>query len=264
MTTTFNRVEVSASFDTVIIGGIRIGTQSRAEWTCLIASECLRRRENRECTLPAFFTSANGNVLSQHASSLGFRKIIDEADGIDADGMSLVFASRLVGEKRIRERCSTTDFFHDMAAAAIKVDLSFYLLGGTTEINQRATRELAQMYPGLKIVGNRCGYFSVEEEKSLVEEINDAAPDILWVGLGVPKEHEFVARNRRQLTHVGAIKTCGGLFDFLSGERRRAPRMMRDIGFEWLFRLIQEPGRLWHRYLFTNIHALYLIVFRSA
>lgn len=250
---------VAVGRNSVVIGGLRIGTLSRASWADLIAAECQERRSVVERRAPAFFTSANANVLSQSANSNTLRSILENADGIDADGMPIVVASRLITRNAIPERCCTTDFIHDMAQAAVRRDLSFFLLGATEEANKRAEDELTSRYPGLRIVGRRHGYFSAEDEGEVVDEINRTAPDLLWVGLGVPKEQEFVERNRQRLNNVGAIKTCGGLFDYLSGKSRRAPEWMQDCGLEWLYRLIQEPGRLWQRYLFTNIHALYLI-----
>lgn len=243
----------------VVVGGLKIGTLSRKSWADLIARQCLLSRAVPNNRNPAFFTSANGNVLSLYARSPEFQRIVDTAKGVDADGMPLVLASRILTDNPIPERCSTTDFVHDMAEAAINHDISFFLLGGTAQSCKEAAENLERLHSGLRISGYRHGYFSIGEERAIVDQINSMGPDLLWVGLGVPKEQEFVYRNRERLNNVGAIKTCGGLFDFLSGKHQRAPEWMRDCGLEWLYRLIQEPGRLWKRYLFTNIHALYLI-----
>lgn len=248
-----------ALLNPVVVGGLKIGTLSRRSWAEVIAGCCLLGRSQPHSTTPAFFTSANGNVLSLYARSPEFRRIVDTADGVDADGMPLVMASRMFTDNPIAERCSTTDFVHDMAEAAIQRDLSFFLLGGTEKSCKGAAETLERLHSGLRISGYRHGYFSIGEEREIVDQINAVGPDLLWVGLGVPKEQEFVHRNRERLKNVGAIKTCGGLFDFLSGKSRRAPEWMRNYGLEWLHRLMQEPGRLWKRYLFTNIHALYLI-----
>jgi exopolysaccharide biosynthesis WecB/TagA/CpsF family protein len=116
------------------------------------------------------------------------------------------------------------------------------------------------MYPGARIVGRRHGYFEPGEEAGIVDAINAAAPDILWVGLGVPNQQRFILRNLNRLTSVGVAKSCGGLFDFLAGKNKRAPRWMQKAGLEWAFRIREEPRRLLMRYLTTNSHAAYWLV----
>jgi N-acetylglucosaminyldiphosphoundecaprenol N-acetyl-beta-D-mannosaminyltransferase len=104
-------------------------------------------------------------------------------------------------------------------------------------------------------------YMSADEEGAVVDEINAAAPDILWIGMGVPREISFSTRHRDKLTNVGLIKTSGGLFDFLSSKNSRAPAWMQTTGLEWLYRLSLEPKRLFRRYASTNLHAAYLLLF---
>jgi N-acetylglucosaminyldiphosphoundecaprenol N-acetyl-beta-D-mannosaminyltransferase len=111
-----------------------------------------------------------------------------------------------------------------------------------------------------RVVGVRHGYFAAGEQARVADEINAAAPDILWIGMGVPNEQVFSFAHRARLTKVGLIKTSGGLFDFLSGRNGRAPQWMQSAGLEWLYRLSLEPRRLFFRYLRTNPHALYLLL----
>src|SRR5690606_24880736 len=99
------------------------------------------------------------------------------------------------------------------------------------------------------------GYFKRDDEDAVVAEINAARPDIMWLGLGVPLEQQFVARNLDRLTGVGLVKTSGGLFDFISGKNKRAPGWMQACGLEWLYRMWLEPRRLAMRYLTTNPQA---------
>lgn len=240
------------------IGGVSVTSLSRKQWGNLLLKACGRSKGGN--SRPHLYTSANGNVLSLQARNRKFAYLMKNFDHVDADGMSLVFASRVLSAEPIPERCATTDFFHDMAEIAIRHDLGFFLLGGSEEINRMAFARVRKLYPQLRIVGRRNGYFMPDEERQVVEEINRAAPDILWVGMGVPQEHEFVIRYRDQLTNVSAIKTCGGLFDFLSGKNSRAPQWMQDAGFEWLYRLALEPRRLFVRYFVTNIHAIWLML----
>ena len=148
-----------------------------------------------------------------------------------------------------------------MSLCAPKEGLTFYIFGATEQENARAVQRARTLYPGLKIIGRSQGYLTDRELDRKIEEINELAPDILWVALGVPREQEFCRRHAEKMPNVGMIKTSGGLLNFLSGTRRRAPRWMQQIGLEWLYRVVyQEPHRLFWRYAVTNPHALYLIL----
>jgi N-acetylglucosaminyldiphosphoundecaprenol N-acetyl-beta-D-mannosaminyltransferase len=244
-----------------MVGGIEVGQLSRAEWVSSIVAHCREPRSpDRQ---PAYYTSANGNVLSLYARNVEFRAAIDAADGVDADGMPLVQASRLLTRSPIPERCVTTDFFHDVAATAARLGLTFYLLGGCEDVNAETVEIVQRLHPGLKIVGRRNGYFKREEEAAIVADINAAKPDVLWVGLGIPLEQSFVMRNRAALSTVGVVKTCGGLYDYIAGRVTRAPLWMQKCSLEWLYRTIQEPRRLLWRYATTNVHAAWLMLNRT-
>jgi len=145
---------------------------------------------------------------------------------------------------------------------AAKSGLTFYMLGASERVNAKAVEEVGKAYPTLKIIGRRNGYFKRDEEAAICDEIAALQPDILWISLGAPLEQEFVNRNLRRLSGVGIIKTAGGLFDFLSLEKARAPSWMQRFGFEWLFRTLLEPKRLLVRYVTTNPHALYVMLTR--
>jgi exopolysaccharide biosynthesis WecB/TagA/CpsF family protein len=115
-------------------------------------------------------------------------------------------------------------------------------------------------YPRLDIVGSHHGYLGGAELEAKLDEINRLAPDILWLGLGVPLEQKFVRDFADRLPNIGLIKTSGGLFNFLSGKNHRAPGWMQRAGFEWFWRMLLEPRRLFWRYLTTNPRALYAIL----
>lgn len=250
------------SAPTVHVGGLSMAALSRKAWAEAVVA-CAIARRGMTGVAPYFFTSANGNVLSRYARTPEFRAMIDSADAVDADGQPLVIASKLMTRTPIPERAATTDIFHDVARVAAAKGLSFYLFGGSEEINRIAAEKTAAANPGLVIAGRRNGYFKPEDEAAVVAAINAARPDVLWVGLGVPNEHAFVVRNRARLTNVGVIKTCGGLFDFVAGKNTRAPDWMQRHSLEWLYRLWLEPRRLFWRYATTNIHTLYLLLSRT-
>lgn len=138
-----------------------------------------------------------------------------------------------------------------------------YFLGATEEENAAAVANMRVLYPGLRITGRHHGYFTLEEEPDIIADIAAARPDILWVALGIPREDQFVVRNRARLHGITWIKTCGGLFNFLSGRNRRAPKWMCDSGLEWLYRPMLEPRRLAWRYATTNVHAIWLMLTRA-
>ncbi|HJW41527.1 MAG TPA: WecB/TagA/CpsF family glycosyltransferase, partial [Rhizomicrobium sp.] len=130
-------------------------------------------------------------------------------------------------------------------------------------VNAQCAEILRSRYPGLKIAGRRNGYFGRDEEAALCEEINRSGADIVFVGLGVPLEYAFCARNKRRL-HAGWMVTCGGCYNFVTGAYRRAPQWMQKYSLEWLYRMVREPRRLFWRYAVTNPAAIFFLVTRTA
>jgi exopolysaccharide biosynthesis WecB/TagA/CpsF family protein len=245
-------------FPRVIVGGLPVAVLSRADTAKLTLAAALARRGHDEPCL--FFTTSNGQVISIAALDRATQRLFENADLISADGMSVVFASRLGPGPALPERVATTDAFHDCARLAADRGARFFFLGATEDVNRAAYARAQELYPNVAFVGRRNGYFGPAEEEAIVSEINDAAPDVLWVGLGVPFQQEFIQRNRGHLTRVGVAKSCGGLFDFLAGKNRRAPRWMQKAGLEWAFRIHEEPRRLAWRYLTTNPHAAFWLL----
>jgi N-acetylglucosaminyldiphosphoundecaprenol N-acetyl-beta-D-mannosaminyltransferase len=247
--------------DISTIGGLPITTLGRQASARLLIETALQARGQRG--RPFYSTSANGQVIALARKDDAFRDLMLGADQIHPDGMPMVHLSSIVSNSPLRERVATTDLIHDVAALASGTDVSFYFLGGTAEVNEEAMLNVRRRYPGLTILGGRSGYFSAEDEARIVQDIADLRPDILWVGMGVPFEQQFVARNIEALRGVGVIKTCGGLFDFLSQRKSRAPGWMQSVGLEWAYRTLLEPRRLFGRYLRTNAVAVWQIVMHS-
>ena len=184
-------------------------------------------------------------------------RLFRAADLINADGQPLVTVSRLKSKTPLPERVATTDLFHAVARKAQAAGLTFYMFGADEAENAAAVANVRKMYPDLKIVGHSHGYLRGDALRAKVDEINALAPDYLWVALGVPYEQAFVEEFTPRLSNVGVIKTSGGLFNFLSGSRARAPLWMQQVGLEWAWRIWLEPRRLFWRYLTTNPRALY-------
>lgn len=243
------------------IGGLPIAVVDRARSADDLIALSLARRDTGRC--PLYVTSANGQVMVEADRNGQFRAQMMMADAIHADGMPMVLLSRLFSDHALPERVATTDFIHDVFKRSAVKGIRHYLLGAKPEVIASAAANMKAAYPDVEIVGARHGYVAVEDEEAVCAEIAALKPDFLWIGMGVPREQEFVARNLSRLAGVGVIKTSGGLFDFLSGRRARAPGWMQALGLEWLWRAFLEPRRLGWRYLETNPAALLLIITRN-
>ncbi|MBR0755519.1 WecB/TagA/CpsF family glycosyltransferase [Bradyrhizobium jicamae] len=251
---------VTAGVPRVTIGGLRLAVLD-LEQTANFMVDCVfpQRRAER----PLYMTSANGEVLARCSTEPMTDRLFRAADLINADGQPLVTMSKFRTARALPERVATTDLFHVVARKAQANGLTFYMFGADEAENAAAVASVRKMYPNLKIVGHSHGYLRGDALKAKVDEINALAPDYLWVALGVPYEQAFVEEYTPHLSKVGVIKTSGGLFNFLSGSRPRAPQWMQAVGLEWAWRIWLEPRRLAWRYLTTNPRALYLLVNRN-
>lgn len=242
------------------IGGFRTAAITAGRLAEKMAEDCLSGRQAREmgaANAPVLVFSSNGQGISLAGSDPDFAETMDQADIIHADGMSVVFASRLPGRRRLPERIATTDFFHDAAQVAVRDGLSFFVLGGSESQNLAACQGIERLYPTLRIAGRRNGYFSREEDEAVCADVLASGADVLWVGLGKPLQERWSVENRERLKGVGWIKTCGGLYAFLAGDVSRAPRIAQALGMEWAWRALHEPNRLLWRYLVTSPYAIY-------
>lgn len=197
---------------------------------------------------------SNGQGISLARTNPKFRADLDQADIVHADGQFIVNMSRKYCAEPIPERAPTTDMIHDFAKACETSGRSFYLLGGPEETNAECTRILEQMYPKLKIVGRHHGFFRGKEDE-VIADIAARKPDFLWVGLGKPLEQKFCVEYRDRIEAVWTI-TCGGCFNFITGDYSRAPLWMQEHGLEWIHRMVTQPKQLFWRYLTTTPHAL--------
>ncbi|HEY5339288.1 MAG TPA: WecB/TagA/CpsF family glycosyltransferase [Rhizomicrobium sp.] len=257
----YERRDPDRIYAEVVVGGIRTACLSRAQMTRLMVGDCLAARGGRRSAKLVF--ASNGHAIATARNNAGFRRNFEAADIVHADGQPVVVASRLMTATPIPERTATTDFIHDAAGMARTHGLRFFLFGSTEEVNARCAERLREIYPGLKIVGRRDGYFSPEQEDEIVDEINAADADVVWVALGVPKEYDFCLRHKDRLK-AGWVVTAGGCFNFVTGHYRRAPKWIQAASLEWAYRLWREPKRLWRRYVLTNPIALFTILTRTA
>jgi N-acetylglucosaminyldiphosphoundecaprenol N-acetyl-beta-D-mannosaminyltransferase len=200
--------------------------------------------------------TANVDFLINAMHDQELRQILREADLVTPDGMPVVWASRLLGVP-LAERVTGADIVPKLAALAAKKGYRVYMLGARPEVAQRAKGRLEQANPGIQIVGCVSPQLSpllAMDSATLLDDIRKAKPDILLVAFGNPKQEKWIHLHRDHLRDVPICIGIGGTFDFLAGETSRAPGWMQRFGMEWLYRLAQEPKRLWRRYTNDFVH----------
>ena len=199
----------------------------------------------------------NANTVNIAFKDKEFKDILNKASIVYTDGFGVVFASKILG-RPLKERVNAADFFDEFCKKCIDFDKGIYFLGGRQKMLEDLYINLKNRYSYLRILGIKNGHTPQDEEKDIINEINKLRPNILIVGLGSPKQEFFIFKHLPSL-EVETIWTVGGLFNLLSGKIKRAPLLMRRLGLEWLFRLFQEPTRLWRRYLIGNFIFIYRV-----
>lgn len=190
-----------------------------------------------------------------------YAKAVHHATLSVPDGMPLVWLLRAKGYP-IKDRVYGPDLMLLLCAEAAKKGWRCYLYGGAEGVPEKLRDVLTARFPGLHIVGTYSPPFrtlSEEEDREICRMINDAKPDIVWVGLGSPKQDIWMYEHRDRL-NVSVLHGVGAAFDFLTGRVKQAPRWMMRAGLEWLYRLFQEPRRLWRRYTITNLKFVYYLI----
>jgi N-acetylglucosaminyldiphosphoundecaprenol N-acetyl-beta-D-mannosaminyltransferase len=196
------------------------------------------------------FGMVNAAKLVHMQRDPGLRRAVLAADVILADGMSVVWAARLLG-RPLPERVTGIDLMHSLLELADADGLRLYCLGATEAVLEQTLDVIRRRHPGAVIAGAHHGYFQPGDVPSLLEAIRHSRADILFVAMGSPAKERFLARHADVLD-VPVLHGVGGSFDVLAGKVRRAPSIVQAAGLEWLWRVMQEPRRLWKRYLVTN------------
>lgn len=185
------------------------------------------------------------------------RDSLIECDIIVADGQSVVWASRLVGQP-LPERVAGCDLFESLLGVAEQDHRSVFLLGAKPEVLQLLELRLSQRFPKLRIAGSRDGYFTAEQHEDVAVQIRASGADMLFLGITSPKKEIFLGTYGDTLG-VPIMHGVGGSFDVLAGVTKRAPVRWQRMGLEWGYRTLQEPRRMWKRYLTTNSKFLMLL-----
>ncbi|KPH92099.1 MULTISPECIES: WecB/TagA/CpsF family glycosyltransferase [Pseudoalteromonas] len=176
---------------------------------------------------------------------------------INIDGMGVVFGARFLGHD-VPERVAGVDLFHELLAMSAKRDFPVFLLGATEEVVSKTAEVVKAQNPNLNIAGYNDGYFW-DDEEAVVTKIRESGAKLLFVAITSPKKENFINKWQDKLG-VDFVMGVGGTFDVVAGKVKRAPQWMQKAGLEWLYRVIQEPGRMWKRYLVTNSKFAYLLI----
>jgi N-acetylglucosaminyldiphosphoundecaprenol N-acetyl-beta-D-mannosaminyltransferase len=239
----------------VQVGGATVDSVTFAEAIQLIGQ---RLRSNAP---PAYAVTPNAQHVVMLHSDPKLKAIYDEATFVLADGMSLLVAARLLGH-RLPERVTGVDLFQALCSESAELGFRIFLLGGLPGAAKKAAEVLKARNAAVNIVGTYCPPLGFEndpvETQRTLEQVRASQPDLLFVGLGVPKQEYWIHKNYRSLD-VRLSIGVGGSFDMVAGITPRAPKWLQNAGLEWLFRLSAEPRRLWKRYLIGNLRFLEIV-----
>lgn len=181
------------------------------------------------------------------------------ADIINADGLPLVWVSRFFGD-RIPERVTGVDLMQSLVELAHTKSYRIFFFGAKEEVVSKVVNEYTKKYSSQIIAGYRNGYFNEAEEELIARQITESGANILFVAITSPKKENFLFRNKDLLSGVNFIMGVGGSFDVVAGVVKRAPMWMQRAGLEWFYRIVQEPHRMWRRYLVTNTLFIYYLI----
>ena len=201
----------------------------------------------------------NADCLNISSKDEEYRSILNSQSIVLPDGAGINIGCRLIGE-RLEANLNGTDLLPVLCEVAVEDEITLYLLGAAPGVAARMRENLMMTYPGLDVVGEHHGYFDHDEDSDeVIAKINASKPNIVLVAFGAPRQEKWI-HNHRDKIDSNILVGVGGLFDFYSGDKKRAPLWMRKCGLEWTYRLYLEPGRLWRRYIIGNPLFVYRIM----
>lgn len=239
-----NRTSLAARVE---IAGMLIDNVTMDEAIARI-EEMIQRRE------PSYVVTPNADHVVRFQDDAAFRQAYHEASLVLADGMSVVWGAKLLSTP-LKEKVSGSDLFPQFAPVAAQKGYRLFFLGGRPGAAERSAEVLADRCPGLQVVGVCCPPMGFErdetENRNVIQMIRQSDADVLFVGLGSPKQELWIHKHHQQYRTPVSVG-IGGTFEFISGIVRRAPRLMRKTGLEWFWRLMAEPRRMYRRYLIED------------
>jgi len=192
-----------------------------------------------------YITTPNPEIVLEAIKNPIFLEVLNDSALNVPDGTGILLANRYLSKHKVlKERVTGIDLMLEICKRSGSENLKIFLLGASEIAGEKAKKHLQEKYPNIKIVGRLSKSPKEEDEKEIIETINNSNADILFVAYGAPKQELWIAKNLQKLTSVKLAIGVGGAFDFIAGTKKRAPRIFRKIGLEWLIRLIQEPKRI--------------------
>jgi len=199
----------------------------------------------RSLSSPAYIVCANPEKVYQIRGVVWLRQFFEAADMVIPDGIGIVVAARLLYGRKLK-RVAGADLMQAICVIAPARNYRIFIYGSSEITNRQAVEVLRLRHPGIDIVGVQHGYFPPEKMDDLILRINEAAPDILFVGLGSPRQEMWIQQYLPKL-RVKVIQGIGGTLDVVAGKVRRAPAWMQAAGMEWFYRLLCQPSRIWRQ-----------------
>tara|TARA_B100000963_G_scaffold49152_1_gene37359 strand:- start:3149 stop:3901 length:753 start_codon:yes stop_codon:yes gene_type:complete len=187
------------------------------------------------------------------------RESVLSADIINADGAGIILASKIFGTP-IKQRVTGIDLMENLIKMAHDNNCKIYFLGAKQDVLEKVIKHYSNLYSNEIVAGFQNGYFKKDEESKIAKQIAESGANILFVAMTSPKKENFLYDQNNILKTINFIMGVGGSFDVVSGEVKRAPIWIQKIGFEWFYRFVQEPKRMWKRYLIGNFKFLLLIL----
>jgi N-acetylglucosaminyldiphosphoundecaprenol N-acetyl-beta-D-mannosaminyltransferase len=199
-----------------------------------------------------------GKVVMMQKDKELFDSVVS-CDIINADGQSIVWAARFLGRK-IPERVAGADLMQELVKLASRKNYKCFFFGAKEEVVSRVVKKYSDLYGEKIIAGYRNGYYREEEEEQIARQIAESGTQLLFVAITSPKKEIFLHKYKEKLSGVNFTMGVGGTFDVISGITKRAPLWLQNSGMEWFYRFLQEPRRMWKRYLFGNSKFIWLVI----
>lgn len=234
--------------------GAKIHNFSMQETLSLVESSIINNMQLHHVVVNA------GKIVAMQ-TDFQLRKSVNESDLINADGQSVVWASRILG-KPLKERVAGIDLMINLVQLAHEKNYKIFFFGAKEGIVKKVVETYSNKFSPNIVAGYRNGYFKKEEEQQIAKQISDSGANILFVAISSPTKENFLYENKALLGNLNFVMGVGGSFDVVAGKVKRAPLWMQKSGLEWFYRFLQEPKRMWKRYLVGNTKFI-LLVFKE-
>ncbi|WP_221635130.1 WecB/TagA/CpsF family glycosyltransferase [Listeria booriae] len=204
-----------------------------------------------EARTPVQHVVINANKINLMQKDEKLRAIVNSSPLINADGASILLAGKMLG-KKVPERVAGIDLMDEVLQLANEKAYRVFFFGATEEVVRKVVMASSEKYPNVQIVGHENGYFEASESATIADDIRHSQADIVFVAFSSPKK-EFWIHEQLERMNVPFVMGVGGSFDVIAGKTKRAPRWMQNAGLEWFYRFIQEPVRMFERYIGGNL-----------